>query len=223
MRTKEAIVILMALLLAVPVVAQEKPFSFGVKGGINMANLAFDPEPDPGPDNMMGFGFGGALGFSLSPAAALDLEVMYLQKGASWDAEAEGCTSETDLKLAYLTLSPMLRFKFHSESVTPYILAGGEVGLLMSANAEGTWECQGESEDYDEDVKDFYEDLDFGFSFGAGLEFPMGKSALFVEGRYAMGLADIGADAEDEELMQEDEDDATVKTKGIYIFGGIRF
>lgn len=225
MRMKEAIVVLMAMLLVVPVVAQEKQISFGVKGGINMANLAFDPELPESMESstLMGLAFGGVLGFNLSPAASLDMEVMYLQKGASWEETDGDCTGETDIKLAYIALSPMLRFKIHSESLTPYFMAGGEIGMLMSANAEGTWECDGESGETDVDVKDSYKDIDFGVSFGAGVEFPMGNSALFVEARYAMGLSDIGEDADDTELLQEDDDDATVKNKGIYLFGGLRF
>jgi hypothetical protein len=224
MRMKGAIIFLMALLVAMPVLAQEKQISFGVKGGINMANLVFDPEPDDTMDNLMGLAAGGVLSFNLSPSACLDGEVLYIQKGASQDMEIEGCTNEADLKLTYLAVSPMLRFKIHTQSMTPYFLAGGEFAFLLSAKSTGSSECNGQTEDFDVDVKDYYKSTDFGVSFGAGVEFMAGSTSLFVEGRYAMGLTDISDVPDDELVLAADEDDdGSVKTKGIYIFGGLRF
>ncbi|MBM3317849.1 MAG: PorT family protein [Candidatus Eisenbacteria bacterium] len=221
MRVKGAIAILMALLLVVPVMAQEKQINLGVKGGINMANLSYDPKPEEGSSSLMGLAGGMVLSFNLSPAASFDGEVLYIQKGASWDVADEECSGDTDVKLTYISISPMLRFKIHSQSLTPYFMGGGEIGLLMSAKAKASWTCQGESDDYEEDVKDSFKSIDFGISFGAGVEFPMGNSGLFVEARYAMGLTDIGEDVE--ESTMQDEDEGTIKTKGIYLLAGIRF
>jgi hypothetical protein len=223
MSMKGAIILVMAMLVAVPVMAQEKQISFGVKGGINMANLVLDPEPTKGPDNLMGIAAGGMLSFNLSPAMCLDGEVLYIQKGCSSDTEGELCNSEADTKLSYIMISPMLRFKFHAASFTPYIMGGAEFGFLMSAKSTGTSDCGGDTEDFDVDVKDYYKGTDMGVSFGAGVEFPLGTSALFFEGRYAMGLADISDTPDVMTVAADADDDSSLKTKGIYLFGGLRF
>jgi opacity protein-like surface antigen len=223
MSMKGAIILVMAMLLAVPVMAQDKQISFGVKGGINMANLTYDPEPVNGPDNLMGIAAGGVLSFNLSPSACLDGEVLYIQKGVSSDLQSEFCSGSADLKLTYISISPMLRFKIHAESFTPYFMGGAEFGLLMSAKSTGSSDCEGESEDFDLDVKDYFKGSDLGVTFGAGVEFPMGSSALFVEGRYAMGLTDISDTPEDLMSAAADYENSSTKSKGIYLFGGLRF
>jgi opacity protein-like surface antigen len=219
MSMKGAIILVMAVLVAVPVMAQDKQISFGVKAGVNMANLTYDPKPVKGPDNLMGIAVGGALSYNLSRSLSLDGEVLYIQKGYSAKTELEGCTSDGKLKLSYISISPMLRFKFPGASITPYVLGGAEFGLLMSAKSTGTYECGGQSQDFNTDVKDSFTSSDFGVTFGAGIEFPMGSSALFFEGRYAMGLSDI---AKTPEGMGDETDNSSVKTKGIYLFGGMR-
>jgi hypothetical protein len=223
MSMKGAIILVMAMLVAVPVMAQDKQISFGVKAGVNMANLALDPEPIKGPDNLMGIAAGGMLSFNLSPSLCLDGEVLYIQKGASMDSESEFCSSESDLKLTYISISPMLRFKFHTASFTPYLMGGAEFGILMSAKSTGTSICGGDTEDFDVDVKDYYKSSDLGVSFGAGVEFPLGTSALFFEGRYAMGLSDISDTPSDMTAAADTGSDSSLKTKGIYLFGGLRF
>jgi hypothetical protein len=218
MSMKGAIILVMAVLVAVPVMAQDKQISFGVKGGINMANLTYDPEPVKGPDNLMGIAAGGVLSFNLSPSACLDGEVLYIQKGVSSKYETEGCSGDAKLKLTYISISPMLRFKIHTESFTPYFLGGAEFGLLMSATVAGSTDCGGSGEDFD--MKDYYKSSDLGVTFGAGVEFPLGSSALFVEGRYAMGMTDISKTPSNLDVA---DDTSSTKTKGIYLFGGMRF
>jgi opacity protein-like surface antigen len=219
MSMKGAIILLMAVLVAVPVMAQEKQISFGVKGGVNMANLTYDPKPTKGPDNLIGLAAGGVLSFNFSPSMSLDGEVLYIQKGYSATSESEGCTSDGKLKITYVSISPMLRFKVPGEGITPYFMGGAEFGILMSAKSTGTYECAGQSEDFNVDVKDSFSGSDMGLTFGAGVEFPTGGSALFVEVRYAMGLSDISKSTDG---MDDTNDSSSVKTKGIYLFGGLR-
>lgn len=57
--------------------------------------------------------------------------------------------------------------------------------------------------------------MDFGLGFGAGVSFPLGTNALFVEGRYALGLSNINDDPEDP--------DTQIKNKGIQVIAGITF
>jgi opacity protein-like surface antigen len=225
MRSRVAAVVLLALLLAVPVMAQTKPFILGVKGGVNLANLAFDPEPDPKPDMFMGLGFGGSLGFTISPGMTLDTDFLYLQKGAKWEGsgEDEMAIPDQTYKYTYLVVNPMLRFVVQNQGLRPYFMAGAEVGFLLDAEIE-TDDGGEEAEEDSYDLKDYTKATDFGVNFGAGLEFPSGNSAFFVEARYSLGLTDIVDEGDAEATKQEDEDDSSsAKHRGIYLMAGMRF
>ena len=216
--------------------AQVKPINFGFQGGVNLANLTFDPEMEPAPDMLLAFGGGALLSFNVSPNLSLDIDGFYMQKGASYEFEEnfgpQGDPSELlrttiDLKMGYVLLCPMLRLNFASQDASPYLLGGLEVGFLMSAHETGTaeWVNQGTVEsEIDLDVKDAYKDTSLGINVGAGLSFPAGSGSFFLEGRYALGLTDIVAedagDGSGDELGQPER--PTVKHTGIYLTAGIR-
>ena len=220
MSMKGAIILVMAMLVAVPVMAQDKQISFGVKAGLNMANLTYDPEPVKGPDNLLGIAAGGVLSFNLSPSLSLDGEVVYMQKGASSKYESELCTSDERPEAhVYLDFADAALQVPRRER---HALRVGRCGVrsLDERQEHGYQRLRGRDGDYDLDVKDYFKGTDMGISFGAGVEFAMGSSALFFEGRYAMGLSDI---AETPAGVDMDEDTGSTKTKGIYLFGGMRF
>jgi opacity protein-like surface antigen len=225
MRRKGTLVCLMALLLTVPVLAQEKQVHVGFKGGLSLMNFSYDPELEVGPDSRLGLALGALLSVNVSPSMSVDGEVLYVQKGAKLDAADGDCSSQDEWKLAYITISPLLRFKVHGESVSPYFLGGIEFGLLMSADHEWDWECNGETEAATDDVKDYFKDTDFGITVGAGLDFPSGKSTFFAEARYSIGLSDI-SDTGDDEMSQSAEvvvADYEIKNRGFYFLAGVRF
>ena len=41
------------------------------------------------------------------------------------------------------------------------------------------------------DLKEVTESLDFGLGFGAGVSYPFSTAAIFVEGRYTLGLVNM--------------------------------
>jgi hypothetical protein len=227
MRFRATMVVLTVLLLAGAVGAQTKSFQFGIKGGVNMAKLVYDPEAEGLPiENLMGFGGGIVLGFPLSSAVSLDLEGMYMMKGMHYEltGQVQGVdfTSESDTKLDYIVACPMLRIRIPSGGLTPYIMGGGEVGFLMSAKVKSTVTMAGQEEESTTDVKDDMESLDYGVNVGAGLEIPAGSGGIFFEARYSLGLADIGKDQQGEGIL-EGNDEATIKNQGIYLLAGLRF
>lgn len=189
----------LTLILVLPAKAQ---VNFGVIGGLNLANVSFDPDPD-GVDisNRTGFGIGGVLSFGLGETLALQLEPMFLQKGAK--ATGQGITGETELKASYIEVPAMLKFAFGSGEIKPYVMAGPTIGYLLSAKQDET------------DIKDDVKSIDFGLTFGGGVSLPMGNNTVFVEGRYSLGLTDINDDS--------DPNADKIKTKGIQIMAGITF
>ena len=201
------LVVLLALCMVLPASAQ---MNLGVLGGLNLANLSWDPEME-GLDlsNLIVFGIGGVLDYNLNESVAFHLEPMYLLKGCK--GEGEVYDIKVEVKLAYLEVPVMLKYSFVANDIKPYIMAGPTIGLNLSAKQKIT--ASGVS--VEEDVKDDAKNIDFGLGFGAGVSLPMGNNSIFVEARYALGLTNINDDPDDP--------DTNVKTKGIQIFAGITF
>ncbi len=197
---KKMSVLVMALFTLITVLSANAQVNFGVIGGLNLANVSFDPDPD-GVDlsNRTGFGIGGVLSFGLGETLALQLEPMFLQKGAKATVQGFG---ETELKSSYIEVPAMLKFAFGSSDTKPYVIAGPTIGYLLSAKQDET------------DIKDDVKSIDFGLTFGGGVSLPMGNNTVFVEGRYSLGLSDINDDSSD---------DTKIKTKGIQIMAGFTF
>lgn len=187
------------LCMVLPASAQ---MDVGVLGGLNLANLSVDPGIGADLKTRTGFGFGGVLGIGLGEMFSLEFEPMFLQKGAK--AEAGG--TDGKIKADYLEVPVMLKVPFGQGNVKPYVMAGPQVGYLLSAKVEAGGQEQ--------DIKDDVKSIDFGVAFGAGVGIPAGNNTVFIEGRYALGLTDVNDDSNDP---------TEIKTKGIQIFAGITF
>ena len=200
---KKMSVLVGALLTLISVLPATAQVNLGVIGGLNLANLSVDPDQGVDISNRTAIGIGGILSFGMGETLALQLEPMFLQKGAKLKFSEQGFTLETEFKISYIEVPAMLKFAFGSSDTKPYVMAGPTVGFLLSAKAE------------DEDVKDDVKSIDFGLAFGGGVSLPMGNNTLFVEARYSLGLSDINDDPDDP--------DTSIKTKGIQIMAGITF
>lgn len=197
-----ALGVLAILFIAMPVAAQN---AIGFTGGLNLASISVDPDGE-NIGTLVGFGVGGVLDLRLAENVMLHLQPMYLQKGAKDDTEG----SDDKLKFAYLEVPAMVKVAFGTSSARPYIMAGPAIGFLLSAKAS--------SGDEDVDIKDFLKSTDFGLDFGAGVSIPAGNNSFFIEGRYELGLSDIGEDSDEEE-----DDGGSIKNKGIQIMAGFTF
>jgi hypothetical protein len=180
------------LFMTLPASAQ---LNVGVLGGLNVATLSVDPDDGLDISNRTGFGFGGVVDISLGEMLVLHLEPMFLQKGAEID--------NVKVKASFIDVPVLIKYAFGSGQAKPYVMAGPNIGFLLSAKAD------------DEDIDEVLKSLDFGVDFGAGVSFPMGNNSLFVEGRYALGLSNLNDDP--------DFPDGKIKTRGIQIFAGITF
>ena len=199
----------------------------GVLGGLNLANLSFEPASDPDPSRSTKLGAGAVVQFRLAENLELQLEPMYLQKGARQessfdfsfgDAETDSSvTFNADIKakLSYLELPVMLKLALGTGSTRPYLMAGPTLGWRLSAKYKGTVTVSGFSQEIDEDVKDLTKSMDLGLGFGAGMSFPAGRAAVFVQGRYTLGLTNINDDPEDTATK--------IKTDGMQVMAGVTF
>jgi hypothetical protein len=185
-------------------------------GGLNLARFDTEITPSEKLSNYTGIGLGGILDLRLANNVALRLQPMYLQKGAKLESD-ELPDVEFKIKLAYIELPMLLKLAFGKGASRPYLLAGPALGFSTSAKiavkAFGAPELA-------VDAKEFFKKIDFTLALGAGLSLAAGRNAIFVEGRYAFGIANIAEDVTDEQGAVVE---GNVKTRGIQIMAGVLF
>ena len=198
------VIIVLAIAIQ-PIFAQDDAMQFGVKAGLNLANISFDPEPEGASfDAATKFGLGGIMLYPLSEVLDLQVEAMYLFKGSKAEIDFFGDVIVVEFNFTYLSVPVMGRYNLGSGDTSPYIVVGPEFGFLLSAKSK--------VDDEEKDIKDTTKSIDLGLNIGAGVSMDMGTMPVFAEVRYSLGLSDI-----------EDNDNSTTKTTGIQLFVGMMF
>ncbi|MCX6563706.1 MAG: porin family protein [Candidatus Aminicenantes bacterium] len=168
-------------------------FSFGLKGGLNIADFS-GADVDRAFQTKAGFAAGGFLAYRLGNILAIQAEILYTQKGAKIFAQVQGTALNEWLNLNYIEI-PLL-FKFYpplDSAIRPMFFAGPYLAFKSSFKDE--WEY-GELSGND-DVPTFRE-RETGFAAGGGLDFPVGKGMrMSAEIRYSRGLSTLSKDAEE--------------------------
>jgi outer membrane protein with beta-barrel domain len=165
------------LLAAAPAVAQTY---VGLLGGPSFSRLSSPDVPDElDMSTRTGYGLGAVLGRELRDDLSLELQPVFITKGAKFSSEGE----TVSLHLSYVEVPLLLKFSRRGPGLRPYVLGGPVLGFRKSA----TLEASGLSLDFSREVKD----TDFGLALGAGVKVPAGRAAVLLEGRYALGLRNI--------------------------------
>jgi len=185
---------------------------FGVKGGINLANVwGEDTDPDGalfiGWDDKkikIGFAAGGYSTIVLTNWFALQPELLFTMQGTSYEYSEElpgySFWVKETLKLGYIQLPVLLKFYIPMEgNVKINAFAGPYVAYNVYAKARVQVEETG-FEDYDE-IEDIEDDwgwgvrkFDYGAVAGAGVDFIIKGRQLTVDARYTIGFANIFQD-----------------------------
>ena len=206
--------IFILLILSLPAFAQNR---IGILGGLNSAT--FKADDGSVYESRTFIGFGGIIDLSVADKVSLRFEPMYLLKGATQtDSNPEG-----KIKSSYIEIPVFLKYSF-GENFKPYVICGPAIGLLLSSNVE--LEISGAT--FKGDLKPVYKNMDIGFGFGAGIDYPVGDLSIFVETRYTFGLTDFNkggtVDMKWENVSQPaDVGDSNVKNKGLQVMFGITF
>lgn len=197
--------------------------NFGVKAGLNLANVFQDPKPDPKTKMLITYQVGGVVDIPVGEMFAVEPGIMLVGKGARVDDSGEelGITYTSKGKIApfYLQVPVMFMYKggmFYA-GVGPY--AG--FGLFGKSETKVTVNGSVVTDD-NNDIKfgntadDDISPIDYGAQVEAGVSLPMG---LRIGAGYSLGLADlVPSDV-------RDNSDTTVKNGVIsvnvaYMFGG---
>lgn len=135
--------------------------SFGIKGGISVANQSISGEFNPDIVRpMVGFHGGVFLTWMFSGKIGVQPELLYSLQGSktSWTSWADEAYED---RLGYITLPVLLRFNINELFS---LHAGPQFGYLLSA----TEKFKGETND----IRGGFKDSDLGVAFGAELDLP---------------------------------------------------
>lgn len=183
---------------------------FGVKAGLNLANISenydgYDSDFDSDYKMKIGAHVGGFVEIKFTEKWALQPEVLFSMQGAKLeessydDGDGNVYSSESTINLNYINVPVMVKFYPIPKL---FVEAGPQVGFLISAKAknEGNYTDGDTTVNVDEtvDVKDGYKSIDFGVNVGVGYEF---TDMIFANLRYNIGLSDI---TEEDEFEGDD-------------------
>lgn len=180
--------------------------NFGVRAGVNIANMNFDLDGvSLEPSSIIGINVGALLNIGVTEDFSVQPEVNFIQKGSKIDET--DLTPEFKTTFNFIEIPVLAKYAFGGESIGGFVQAGPSFGFALN----GTNKAGDESEDIDFD-EDGIKRTDFGLQFGAGISF----GNFFVDARYLLGLAN---------LDDSGDDSVTTKTNGInigvgYMFGG---
>jgi outer membrane protein with beta-barrel domain len=178
MRSAVLAVVAVAVMTASSAAAQE--MTYGVKGGVNFANLRFDDAEDTSFDDRIGLAAGGYVTIPLAGRLSVQPEVLFSQKGAKFDELG----ARGRLELDYLDVPVLMRYSFGRWRGF-HVFGGPSIGLKLKARAVA--EFAGEEDETD--IGDDVETIDFGVAAGAGIE--IGR--FTIDGRYVLGLSNVNA------------------------------
>jgi len=160
-------IIISAVMLLLIKFASAQHVEYGIKGGVNFANIK-DEAADSKADAKTGFNVGGLAHIHLTRHFAVQPEIVYSTQGAEYN--------DGKLRLNYINVPVLAQYMFANGF---RIQTGPQLGILTTSSFK--------SGNTETDVDNF-SNADFGWVFGASY---LSHSGLGVDARYNMGLTDV--------------------------------
>lgn len=167
-------VVLLGLVVTLALADSASAQWLGVKGGVTLSNVHFDPdESSLSPTGEVGYLFGGIVNFRLF-GLGMQTEALYSQRRVTFEGFIEDTTT-------YLEVPLLARVGvFGAGAWRGYVLGGAAFGWLLDAKEE----FAGQSED----IKRSFESIEFAASIGGAAEW---RGRWVFDFRYIYGLTDI--------------------------------
>ncbi|MEO6223510.1 MAG: porin family protein [Vicinamibacterales bacterium] len=173
-------------MLPVAAAAQSKT-TFGVKAGVNLANIS---SPDQETSNRPGLVGGVVVGRQINDRFGVQVEGLYSQQGAKDTTPGSGIEN-LKYRVNYFSVPVLVRFGNTTTGETHlHLFTGPQAGFKLNAKATGNIG----SVKLDEDINDLIKSTDFGWVIGASVE----RHRLFFDARYTHGLTNFAKTAGDE-------------------------
>uniref|UniRef100_UPI00404928FC porin family protein n=1 Tax=Flavobacterium sp. TaxID=239 RepID=UPI00404928FC len=154
---------------------------FGAKASLNLANIVGDDAGDA--NTRVGYAVGVFAEFELTEKLSIQPEILYSAQGSKSDFSLSGFNFDVTMKLAYINLPVMFKYKVADKFS---LEAGPYVGFLTSAKLELENSTLGSET---EDIKELFKSTDFGLGLGMNYDF---TDKIFANFRYSAGLVQIG-------------------------------
>ena len=188
MRRLTLVAVLVVFASVVP--AQAQAPKIGLIGGANLTNLRITDSAGPPTDIYHGQvvpDVGATLTSQIFNRFAVRAELTWLQKGQTVSQKVFGIPASLDL--SYFEIPLLAVFDLKGGSIRPYVLGGPSVGLLLGAYQH----YDGDTQDlqFSQDIKQFFNAVDFSLVGGAGVGWVLPRSRVFIETRYMGGLTNI--------------------------------
>ncbi|MFI8379939.1 porin family protein [Leeuwenhoekiella sp. NPDC079379] len=180
---KKLILIASIIALGTTAAKAQESFQFGVKGGVNFANIAGDDSNDP--DSRTAFYAGLVAELPISEKFSIQPEVIYSAQGATIATIDQDnifdVDDNTEYQLDYIQVPLMAKI---------YLVDGLSLQAGPSFNFLVNEEIDFEPTNNGGDVNIVDGANDFEFGTAAGLEYKF-DSGLFIQGRYTRGFTKI--------------------------------
>lgn len=209
---------------------------FKIMGGLGMANISLTWPADTDPETKTLFdkykqsriGYNGGIGVEMGGRIGLEIDVLYLQKGAqfkgTYEEEGESTTFDFNVLLEEISLPVMLKFHVLDQAAGPdiYLMGGGEIAYVLGGKTTYSYTSAGETEKGSEKIeKENLNQIDYGAILGAGVGLKFGGMQFFVEGRYHIGMSNLEKSSEG--TVVESEESTKPKTSLLLLMAGIKF
>jgi uncharacterized protein YraI len=226
----------------------DRPKSYGgggvrLLGGLSSTNILYNEDHLNDVSGGNDFGnyikprtsYVGGIGFEMGSRLSLEIDFLYMPKGVKleggFDASSLGggkVDFKADLIANAVTVPVLLKLRILPGS-TPFVLAGGEVGYLLTGTLDWSYTSGGKTEKGKEDLLKEDENgdvafnrLDYGAVFGGGFELRLAGLTLTVEGRYHLGQANLLKMTKAAEAAGQTSADY-MKTKALVVLAGLKF
>lgn len=165
--------IFLLIVMAGSFAVSQAQISYGVKGGLNVANVGGEDVEDN--KAKLGFHLGGFVGVSVAENFSIQPELVFSLQGVKFDGDAK-------VNMSYLNIPVVARYTtasgFFGET-------GPQLGFLLSAKSK----VDGETSN----AKDYFKKTDFSWAFGVGY---LTQSNVGVSARFNLGLSKLDEDGE---------------------------
>jgi hypothetical protein len=168
-RFMKKILLLGVVLFLVKATFAQRGVDFGLKGGVNFANLKDDANNNT--EWRTGWHLGGLAHIHVSRRFAIQPELVYSAQGAEYANDL------VKLRLNYVNIPVLAQYMF-GEGFR--LQTGPQFGILASSDMK--------SGNTETDIEDGIRNFDFAWSFGSSY---LMRSGLGIDARYSLGLRDI--------------------------------
>ena len=161
--------------------------TYGIKAGVNLADLKGDVENN---ERKAVFGGGLFLNVPLTEIFSVQPELLYMMKGTK-----SSVLQNTSIKFGYVDIPVLLKASLPTEAAfVPHVFAGPCFGFLMSAEDEYLLE--------EINIEDYIESVDYGLIFGTGFDYSINRMRLSLDVRYSFSLKTIFIESEETDVEE---------------------